>query len=107
VDEILLYGKYALAIVVGSLAIGITIKLLQKIAALMILGVWFAAIAGLCYGINNGGLSGWGEIIATSIGAGLLAGLACVPLIPISTMSLEAANRKTRLETSGDGIGNA
>jgi hypothetical protein len=84
-EDMLLYAKYALAIVVGCLAIGLTLKFIRKIADLMIGGLLLGAMGLPCAGIAMGALSGWGEVIGAAICSGLIAGLFCMPLMPLSS----------------------
>jgi hypothetical protein len=83
-EDMLLYAKYAAAIVSGCLAIGLTLKFIQKMADLLMAGLVLGAIGLPCVGIAMGALSGWSEVIGASIGSGLIAGLLCTPLIPLS-----------------------
>lgn len=79
-----LYAKYAAAFFGVFLAAGITFWLIRRISDLIIGAVLIGAFLFVCYGLANGSISTWGEVIGASVGLGIVASIISIPVLPFS-----------------------
>jgi hypothetical protein len=89
----LLYVKYAVAFITVVLAASSIFWLIKKIADLIIAIVLFGAFLIAYQGLNSGYISSWGELIASSILLGIIAGIICIPLFPFSSAVADSTSQ--------------
>jgi hypothetical protein len=94
----LLYVKYFSVFILVSISFGFTFLAIRKFADFLIALSIIGFTTATCASIYNGSISSWPQIAGVSIGAGILACLVCIPILPFSSSSLNLFKLKSPIE---------
>lgn len=92
--DYLLYVKYAVAFLFVIIGFSFISWSVQKVADFLIALIMLSSVGLVCFALYQGSLSTWNDLIATSICAGLAAGILSIPLMPFSSYSVRSSKPK-------------